>query len=75
MSDGQNLVFRIDFMKPIWKSKTFYVALIQALAGFLVIFETSYPEFGVIAVMKSFLDVALRVVTVMPIETEKERLN
>lgn len=53
--------------KSILSSKTFWLAVIQALAGVVVIFQTNYPEVGWIAVAKSVVDVVLRLVTRDPI--------
>ena len=53
-------------MKSLFKSKTFWLACTQAAIGIVVIFTTQYPELqtvGGIAILKSVLDMVLRIVT------------
>jgi hypothetical protein len=50
-------------MKSLYKSKTFQLAVLQALMGVVIVFQTSYPEIGGLVLLKSVLDVFLRVVT------------
>lgn len=50
-------------MKSLLQSKTFWIAVIQAVAGIVVVFSTSYPEIGGLILAKSVLDVLLRVAT------------
>jgi hypothetical protein len=57
--------------KKLLQSKTFWVAVIQAVIGIVVVFTSTYPELqavGSIAVAKSILDVILRVLTQYPIK-------
>ena len=59
----------MDF-KRWYQSKTIRIAIIQALIGIVTAFVSSYPELqavGIVAVIKSFLDIALRYVTNAPI--------
>lgn len=49
------------------KSRTFWVAVIQAVIGAVAIFATAYPTIGGLLVAKSVLDIALRIVTNKPI--------
>lgn len=53
--------------KSIFQSTTFWVAMAQAVAGALVIFQTTYPQLGWLALAKSFVDIALRFKTVQPV--------
>lgn len=51
-------------MKALTKSKVFWLAIIQAVVGGLVIFFTQIPELvGYIAIVKSVGDIVLRVLT------------
>lgn len=50
-------------MKSIFESKTFWLAVIQALAGIVVVFSTAYPEVGGFLMAKSVIDIILRIVT------------
>jgi uncharacterized membrane protein len=50
-------------MKSLLQSKTFWLAVIQAVIGIVVIFSSAYPAVGGLIVTKSILDVILRVVT------------
>lgn len=50
-------------MKSILQSKTFWVAVLQAAVGVVVVFATVYPAVGGILVAKSVLDIVLRVFT------------
>ena len=57
--------------KKLLSSKTFWVAVIQAVIGIIAVFTTTYPELqavGVIAVGKSILDILLRLATQLPIK-------
>ena len=52
--------------KSILQSKTFWLACLQAAVGIVVIVTTQYPELqtvGEIAILKSVLDMLLRMVT------------
>jgi hypothetical protein len=52
---------------PWWKSKTIILAILQAIVGVLVVVLTQYPGVGVIAIVKSAIDVLIRVMTDTPI--------
>ena len=54
-------------MKSLWTSKTFLLALLQAIAGVIVIFATAYPEVGWLMAAKSTLDAILRLLTTRPV--------
>ena len=57
-------------MKTLTNSKTFWVALVQAIVGGLVIFFTEVPDLvGYIAIVKSIGDIVLRILTTEPIES------
>ena len=49
--------------KSLLKSKTFWIATLQAIIGIVVIFQSSYPTLGWLAIGKSVLDVILRLLT------------
>ena len=50
-------------MKKLFESKTIWVAIIQGALGVILVLQTEYPLLGEIAVAKSMLDVALRLLT------------
>ena len=51
-------------MKSLTSSKTFWLAVIQAVVGGLVIFFTEIPDLvGYVAVVKSIGDIVLRLAT------------
>jgi hypothetical protein len=50
-------------MKKIWQSKTFWIAILQALTGIVIAFATNYPTAGWLLVLKSCLDIATRFIT------------
>jgi len=54
-------------IKSIFLSKTFWVAVLQAAVGILVVVGTSAPDIGWIMVAKSILDVILRVISTGPV--------
>jgi hypothetical protein len=52
--------------KRWYRSKTIRIAIVQALVGIFAAFLSAYPEIqavGIIAIVKSFLDIALRYVS------------
>lgn len=55
-------------IKDWYKSKTVWVAVLQAVAGIVVAFVAEYPEVGGILVLKSSLDILLRVITSEPLK-------
>ncbi|MCR4307102.1 MAG: hypothetical protein NUV80_00920 [Candidatus Berkelbacteria bacterium] len=56
-------------MKSIFTSKTFLLALLQAVAGVVVVFATAYPQVGELMVAKSVIDVVLRAFTSEAVST------
>lgn len=54
-------------MKSLTSSKTFWVAVIQAVVGGLVIFLTDMDMVGYVALVKSVGDVVLRLATSEPV--------
>ena len=50
-------------MKSLFESKTFWVAVIQAVAGVVVVALTQLDLVGYVAVFKSFVDIILRLIT------------
>lgn len=59
-------------MKSIFQSRTFWLAVLQAIVGILVVFMSAYPEVGQLLVAKSVIDVILRVVTTTRISSTDE---
>jgi uncharacterized membrane protein len=55
--------------KSLFESKTFWLAILQAAVGVLVVFGTSYPTVGWIVMAKSALDVVVRLYTSVPISS------
>lgn len=53
--------------KALIQSKTFWVAVAQAILGALVVFGSTYPTVGWIVMAKSVLDVVIRLYTTQPI--------
>lgn len=53
--------------KSLFQSKTFWVAVIQAVIAVIVVFSTNYPSIGWFLAAKSILDVVLRLATTQPI--------
>ena len=49
--------------KGIFSSRTVWLAIAQGVAGILVVIMTEYPELGYGALLKSILDVLLRMST------------
>lgn len=58
-------------MKPWYKSKTIWLAILQAISGVLLAFFQTNPtigEVGWFVMTKSVLDVGIRLLTQVPIE-------
>jgi hypothetical protein len=53
--------------KSLIQSKTFWIACAQAAFGILVVFGSTYPTVGWIVLVKSGLDMILRIYTTQPI--------
>lgn len=53
--------------KSIFTSRVFWIATIQAVAGAIAIFTTSFPAVGWLVIAKSVVDVALRFTTDIPV--------
>lgn len=54
--------------KSIFASKTFWLAVLQSVAGAFVIFGTSFPDWaGQLLIAKSLIDVVLRAATDKPV--------
>ncbi len=49
--------------KALVTSKTFILAVIQALIAMIVVFDTQYPGVGALIMAKSVLDIVLRMMT------------
>ena len=56
-------IYSTNIMKSIFTSKTFWIAVIQAVIGIVVVFSDAYPAIGGLIIAKSVLDVILRTVT------------
>lgn len=50
-------------MKSIYKSKTFWLAVGQAVIGIIIVLQEVYPSVGALVLLKSGLDILLRVGT------------
>lgn len=53
--------------KSILTSRTFYVAVLQAVAGLVMFFAGVYPEVGLLMQVKSVIDVVIRILTDKPV--------
>ena len=49
--------------KPIYQSKTFWLAVAQAVAGIITIFASTYDSVGWLIIAKSAVDTYMRYVT------------
>lgn len=55
-------------MKSLTSSKTFWLAVLQAVGGGVIIFLTEMPDLvGYVAMAKSVLDIVLRLATAEPV--------
>lgn len=50
-------------IKKWYQSRTMLLAILQGLSGVVVVFATEYPELGILAIAKSFIDAGLRSIT------------
>lgn len=55
-------------MKSWITSRTVWLAILQSVAGIVVIFMTNFPGIGWLAIVKSIVDIALRFDTQAPIQ-------
>lgn len=55
--------------KTLLESRTFWLAVVQAVSGVVVVFSTAYPAVGGLLFAKSLLDIFLRAVTTATIES------
>lgn len=55
-------------VKEIWKSKTFWIAIVQAVAGIAVAVFTELDLVGYVAVVKSIVDIIIRLITAEPVK-------
>lgn len=53
--------------KGLLQSRTFWLAVLQAIGGAITIFATAYPGAGVLLLAKSLLDIYLRSTTTEPV--------
>ena len=56
-------------VKALVQSKTFWLAIIQAVIAVVVVFSTAYPSAGFLLLAKSGLDIILRIYTSVPVAT------
>ena len=54
-------------MKSIFQSRTFWLAIAQAIVGVVVTFFTNAGMAGEALLLKSFVDIMLRVYTTTPV--------
>lgn len=54
-------------MKSLFSSKTFWLASLQGLIAIVVIFQGAYPAMGALMILKSVLDISLRIATTQPV--------
>jgi len=54
-------------MKSIFKSRTFWLAVVQAVLGAVVAVDFSQPTIGIAIIAKSVIDVVLRFLTDTPV--------
>ena len=57
----------MEYGKALLQSKTFWIAVIQAVAGIVVVALTELDLVGYIATFKSVVDIVLRLATSDPI--------
>lgn len=57
----------IKEMKSIFQSKVFWVAVIQAISGIVIVFSSAYPTVGGLIIAKSVIDILLRFATTVPV--------
>lgn len=62
----------METKKSIFKSKVFWIAVVQGIIGVLVVMETNMPEIGWIAIVKSVLDMGMRMITTAPVALKGE---
>lgn len=70
MVEITNLYIAEKFMndtKALIQSKQFWLAVIQAVAGIVMVFATAYPQVGWLIMAKSVVDIVLRLMTTQPI--------
>lgn len=65
--DLSTVITDYRIMKSIFQSKTFWVAVIQAVGGIVVVFSSAYPAVGGLIIAKSVIDIILRAVTSVPV--------
>ena len=64
---GLLLQINLINMKSLFTSRTFWVAVIQAIVGIVVVSLTQLDMVGYVAIVKSIADVILRLVTTEPV--------
>jgi hypothetical protein len=53
--------------KNILTSKVFWVAILQGILGVVVVVSTSIPGVGWLMILKTIIDIALRMLTTQPV--------
>lgn len=61
----------MEYGKTLFSSKTFWIAVIQAVAGIVIVALTELDLVGYIATFKSVVDIVLRMITTDPITNLK----
>lgn len=57
----------MEYGKALLSSKTFWVAVIQAVSGIVIVALTELDLVGYVAMFKSVVDIVLRLVTSDPV--------
>jgi len=63
LGQGKRILATKKYMKGLLQSKTFWIAVIQAVIGIITVFSGAYPSIGELLIAKSVLDVIMRAVT------------
>ena len=68
--DLRDIIESMNNTKALFASKVFWVAVLQAVIAVIAVFQTHFPELqtvGWLGLVKSFIDVFLRMGTSTPI--------
>jgi hypothetical protein len=53
--------------KNILTSKTFWLAILQGILGVVVVVSTSIPGVGWLMIVKTIIDIGIRMITAQPV--------